>query len=82
MSDHAPAPDLDKPSARVTIRDLTATILVEWGEEDPHGAGMYFSPNGIAIDSRGDLYVGEVAVSYTHGAAPMDRGVLRKYVCV
>lgn len=24
-----PAPDLDKPSARVTIRDLTGTILVE-----------------------------------------------------
>jgi len=77
-----PAPDLNKPPARVTIRDLTGTILVEWGEEEPLGAGMYFSPHGTAIDSHGDLYIGEVSVSYTHGAAPTDWGVLRKYVRV
>lgn len=43
---------------------------------------MYFAPHGIAIDSRGDLYVSEVAVSYSHGAAPADWTMLHKYVRV
>lgn len=73
-------PDLGRPSARITVRDLTGMILAEWGEQDPLGAGQYFSPHGIACDSRGDLYVGEVGVSYPGGRAPADWCVLRKYV--
>lgn len=75
-------PDLDRPSARITVRDLTGKILAEWGEQDPLGTGRYFSPHGIACDSRGDLYVGEVAVSYPGGRAPVSWSVLRKYVRV
>jgi sugar lactone lactonase YvrE len=77
-----PEPDLDKPPGRVTVRDLSGKILVEWGEKDPLGTGMYFCPHGIAIDSRGDLYVSEVPASYTRGLAPADWNVLRKYVRV
>lgn len=79
VPDDAVAPDRSKPPARITVRDLTGTILAEWSEEDPFGTGMYFSPHGITIDSKGNLYVGEVATSYTHGAVPEDWGVLRKY---
>ena len=73
-------PDFDSPAARITVRDLKGRILSEWGMEDPQGAGRYFSPHNIAFDSHGDLYVGEVAVSYPGGAAPEDWRVLRKYV--
>jgi hypothetical protein len=75
-------PALSNPPARVTVRDLTGKILSEWGMEDALGAGKYFSPHNIAFDSRGDLYVGEVAVSYPGGSAPADWTVLRKYVRV
>jgi hypothetical protein len=75
-----PTPLLDKPPARVTVRDIHGRILAVWGEKDPYGSGMYFSPHGIAGDSRGDLYVGEVPASYTSGAAPKNWPVLRKYI--
>ncbi len=72
-------PVLENPPARITVRDLDGKILSEWGMEDPHGAGRYFSPHNIAFDSRGDLYVGEVAFSYPDGTTPTDWRVLRKY---
>ena len=75
-------PNLDSPAARITVRDLSGRILSEWGIEDPYGAGRYFSPHNIAFDSRGDLYVGEVAASYPDGTTPDDWRVLRKYARV
>ena len=77
---HGREPRLDKLPARVTVRDSNGTVLSEWGEVDPTGSGQYFCPHSIAVDSRGDLYVSEVATSYNWGAAPDDWGVLRKYV--
>ena len=61
---------------------MEGKVLSEWSENDPLGAGMYFAPHGIAVDSRGDLYVSEVTTSYNFGKAPADWGVLRKYVRV
>lgn len=72
-------PDVGRPAARITIRDRTGRILCEWGEQDPLDSGRFFSPHGIAVDSRGDIYVGEVAKSYPGGRAPADWSVLRKY---
>jgi DNA-binding beta-propeller fold protein YncE len=47
--------------ARVTIRDEQGTILASWGDSgDPVAAGNCASPHGIRVDSRGDLYLGEV----------------------
>jgi DNA-binding beta-propeller fold protein YncE len=47
--------------ARVTIRDEQGAILSAWGDEgDPTLAGHCASPHGITVDSRGDLYLGEV----------------------
>lgn len=73
---------LGEMPARVTVRDLNGRVLAEWGEEDPFGTGRYFAPHGIAVDSRGDLYVSEAPASYALGEAPSDWGVIRKYIHV
>jgi len=69
----------DRP-ARVTVRDLNGNILAELQEQDPSGGGRYFCPHGVAVDSRGDLYVGEVSLTHTRGTAPTGWPVLRKYI--
>lgn len=72
----------DAPRGRITVRDLSSRILAEWGANDPQEGGLYCAPHGITVDSRGDLYLGEVPVSYSNGAALADSSVLRKYVRV
>ena len=64
------------------VDKFKGNVQSEWGEEDPQGAGRFFAPHGVALDSRGDLYVGEVAFSYSHRQAPPDAKVLRKYARV
>ena len=39
-----------------------------------------FSPHSVAVDSHGDIYVGQVTYSYTKRQAPPGSKVLRKYV--
>jgi DNA-binding beta-propeller fold protein YncE len=73
-------PVLNKPPARITIRDAQGNILSEWSEEDPFDAGLYFAPHDIAVDSRGNLYVSESTTSYNQGKAPDGWGVVRKYI--
>ena len=50
---------------RVTIMDIKGNVLARLGDgpesEDP---GRFIAPHGVCIDSRGDIYVGEV--SWTH----------------
>lgn len=71
---------LDKPHGRITVRNPKGERLCEWDEGGPIEACMYFAPHGIAIDSHGDLYVGEVTASYNFGQAPDGGGVLGKYI--
>ena len=54
---------------RVTVMSAKGDILARVGE-DPAGpeAGRFYAPHGIAVDSRGDLYVGDVSVSAFGGA--------------
>jgi hypothetical protein len=70
----------NRVAAGVSVCDGNGQILAEWSEPDPFGTGIYFAPHCIAVDSRGDLYVSEVAGSYCAGQTPADWGVLRKYV--
>jgi DNA-binding beta-propeller fold protein YncE len=50
---------------RLTIVDATGTRLARLGGE--HGAGLeagkFLAPHGLALDSKGDIYVGEVGVT-------------------
>ena len=64
---------------RISVRDSNGTIAADWGAPDPRGDGVFFAPHGIAIDSRGDLYVGEVSASNSGGLAP-PRATLHKFV--
>jgi DNA-binding beta-propeller fold protein YncE len=56
----------DRPG-RVTIFDRDGSIVARWGASTVNRAapGCFIAPHGIAVDSRGDVYVSEV--TYTFG---------------
>ena len=45
---------------RVSIINEEGDVLSQWGGERSHAPGEFYAPHGMAIDSRGDIYVGEV----------------------
>jgi hypothetical protein len=48
----------------VTIHDLSGKQLARLGDSRPgEEPGQFTAPHGIAVDSRGDIYVGEVSYS-------------------
>jgi hypothetical protein len=53
-------PYAEARSAQMSVRDLEGNLLTRWGGDDPCAPGSFASPHGICLDSRGDLYVGEV----------------------
>ena len=65
---------------RISIRDLEGIVLACWGGEEgrSNDAGLFMSPHGIAVDSRGIIYVGEVCDT----GAGYDRGsrAIQKFV--
>jgi sugar lactone lactonase YvrE len=65
-------------SRRVSIFNIDGKLLARWGNEssdlsDP----LFVGPHVIGVDSRGDIYVGEVAMAFGH----VDRGArtIRKF---
>ena len=48
------------PIARVTVCDLDGRIIARVGGPNPVLPGNFIAPHGLCVDSRGDLYVGEV----------------------
>jgi len=53
-----------KLGPRVTILDTSGKVLAQLSDE-PYGdePGRFYSPHGIAVDSKGDIYVAEVSWS-------------------
>jgi hypothetical protein len=49
---------------RVTVMDTNGNVLARIGR-DSYGdqIGRFYSPHGIALDSKGDIYVAEVSWS-------------------
>ena len=46
----------------VSIHDLTGRRLSRLGDAQPgEGPGQFLAPHGVAVDSQGDIYVGEVS---------------------
>ncbi len=45
---------------RLTILDADGKVASRWGGESSHDPGQFVAPHGVAIDSHGDIYVGEV----------------------
>jgi DNA-binding beta-propeller fold protein YncE len=53
---------------RVSALNGDGTVAARWGGTAPGTAGGFTAPHGIAVDSRGDVYVAEV--THTFGVAP------------
>ena len=49
----------DRPS-KLTVRDQQGNVLSTWGASDPCALDGFAAPHGMWVDSRGDIYVGEV----------------------
>ncbi|WP_432839788.1 peptidyl-alpha-hydroxyglycine alpha-amidating lyase family protein [Dactylosporangium sp. CA-092794] len=62
-------PGRDRPS-RLTVLDPSGAVLGRWGASTgaKNAPGNFIAPHGLAIDSRGSLYVAEV--TYTFALAP------------
>jgi DNA-binding beta-propeller fold protein YncE len=71
----------DAIPARVTVRDSRGKIVAEW-RPPPAGDGLFFAPHGIAVDSRGDLYIGEVVEAHSGGLVSPGQPTLHKFVRV
>jgi DNA-binding beta-propeller fold protein YncE len=56
---------------RVSVLNPEGELLARLGDpEEGEGPGYFIAPHGIAVDSHGDVYVGEV--SYTQRGSKMD----------
>ena len=56
--------DYPNIGACITIHDLAGQRLARLGDARPgEGPGQFVAPHGLAVDARGDLYVGEVSWS-------------------
>jgi sugar lactone lactonase YvrE len=66
---------------RVSIYDLNGTVLARWDGDDPCAAGSFAAPHDICVDSRGDLYVGEVTHTFavSRGLVPADCHTFQKF---
>ena len=49
---------------RVSVFDKDGRLLTRWGTPDATAAGSFAAPHGIAVDSRGDIYVSEVTHTF------------------
>lgn len=71
------------PGARMSVFDRAGRLLARWGDaSDPCGVGNFFAPHDLCIDSRGDLYVGEVVMSAggNRGVVPPTCHALQKFI--
>jgi sugar lactone lactonase YvrE len=57
----------------VRVLDLSGNVLLHWCSADREAPGNFVAPHTLCVDSRGDLYVGEV--TWTFGIA---RGGVRE----
>ncbi len=57
---------------RVSVFSPAGELLSRWGNNSPVKDGaLFLAPHGIAVDSHGDVYVGEVSKTYSG----VDRGI-------
>ena len=73
----------DAVGGRVSIFDQDGTLLARWGGgQDARQLHEFYAAHDICVDSRGDIYVGEVSVTAAAmaGVDASDLPVLRKFV--
>ena len=77
------APSPDAPGGRVSVFNQRGELRVRWGGgQNPCAPGGFFAPHGICVDSRGDVYKGEVVLSAAgnRGLVPRHCHALQKFV--
>ena len=82
---HAGTPDPrpDETGGRVSIFSRDGSLLARWGGgRNPYAAGDFIAPHDIWLDSRGNLYVGEVTISaaVARGLVNEDCPSLQKFI--
>jgi DNA-binding beta-propeller fold protein YncE len=66
---------------RISVFNLEGQLLARFGNESrPPDDPLFIAPHAIAVDSHGDLYVGEV--SMTHAKVNKGRNTVQKFVRV
>jgi len=67
--------------ARMSIFDRNGKVLTRWGTPEVTAPGSFAAPHGLALDSRGDLYVSEVTWTFavSRGRAPADCHTFQKF---
>jgi DNA-binding beta-propeller fold protein YncE len=77
--------EANSAGARVAVFDPSGSVVVRWGGKDAYAdacdPGNFASPHGLAVDSRGDLYVAEVTweVAGKAGLLPPDCKTFQKF---
>jgi DNA-binding beta-propeller fold protein YncE len=75
--------DVPNIGPRVSIYTLEGELLVRLGDRNPGSfLNRFWSPHGIVVDSRGDIYTGKASASYTANRpdVPMELRSFRKFV--
>jgi len=59
-------------------------LLARWGTPDCTAPGSFAAPDGLALDSKSDLYVSEVTWTFTvnRGRVPEDCQTFQKFALV
>ncbi len=67
---------------RVSVLDLNGNVLLRWCSADRCAAGNFIAPHCLCVDSRGDLYVGEVTHTFAvqNGLVPADAHTFQKFL--
>ena len=64
----------DYPQSRISVLDSRGKVVTRWGtREDPCAPGSFWAAHDVSVDSRGDVYVGEV--NYTGSLDEFDRPI-------
>jgi sugar lactone lactonase YvrE len=66
---------------RVSVLDPAGRALARWGTPDACAPGSFAAPHGLAVDSRGDVYVSEVTWTFavSRGLAPEGCHTFQKF---
>lgn len=69
---------------RVSVFDAEGNLVTRWGGPDVTAAGNFIAPHCICVDSRGDVYVGEVTNTFAvkTGFAPDGSHMFQKFARV
>ncbi len=73
---------MERPTfGRVSVYDEDGSVLARWGKRDMAAPGGLVGPHGLAVDSRGDVYVSEVTWTFgvSRGHAPDGTHTFQKF---